>query len=129
MSLLYEKRSSGTIDEVGQRLEQAIPAHKFGLIGLIDMKEKMASKGVEFAPECRVYEVCNPVQAKKILDHDMRISSALPCRISVYEKDGSVVLSTLLPSAMIGMFECPEIVPVAKEVEVAIKAMMDEAAG
>ena len=48
----------------------------------------MAKKGVEFAHECLIFEVCQPQQAKKVLDENMSVSTALPCRISIYEEDG-----------------------------------------
>jgi uncharacterized protein (DUF302 family) len=48
----------------------------------------MAKKGVEFAQNCLINEVCQPQQAKKVLDQDMSISTALPSRISIYEEGG-----------------------------------------
>ena len=53
-----------------------------------DLRAKMTEKGVEFTRECRIYEVCNPQQAKKVLEKNMEISTALPRRISVYEEGG-----------------------------------------
>jgi len=41
----------------------------------------LRSKGIDFEEECRVFEVCNPVQAAKVLASDMRLNMALPCRI------------------------------------------------
>jgi len=35
-----------------------------------------------------VYEVCNPDIAKKVLETKGAISTALPCRISVYSEGG-----------------------------------------
>jgi len=40
----------------------------------------MAKKGVKFASECLIFEVCQPQQAKKVLDQNMSVSTALPCR-------------------------------------------------
>ena len=88
----------------------------------------MAKKGVDFAHECRLFEVCNPHQAKKVLEQRMEISTALPCRIAVFEEGGTVKLSTLRPQAMIEIFGQAELESVAREVEQAIVEMMDEAA-
>ena len=60
----------------------------------------MAKKGVEFTHECRVFEVCQPQQAKEVLEQDMSISTMLPCRISVYEEEGKTILATLKPTAL-----------------------------
>lgn len=128
MQMLHEKTAEGTIDEVGARLEQAAQKHKFGVINVVDLKAKIASKGVEFGPECRIYEVCNPNRAKEVLEKNLSISTALPCRIAVYREGGAVTLSTLLPTQVLSMFDTPEIADVAKSVEDDIKAIMDEAA-
>jgi len=128
MNMLYVKEARGTVAEIGKRLETAVKAHKFGVIGVIDLKGKMAEKGVEFGNACLIYEVCNPMRAKQVLEKDMRISTALPCRISVYEESGAVKIATLLPTETLALFSVPELAQVAQEVETEIKAMMDEAA-
>jgi uncharacterized protein (DUF302 family) len=129
MNILYEKTTEGSIDEVGARLEQAAQNHAFGVLGTIDIRQKMADKGIEFGPGCRIYEVCNPQRAKDVLDKDITISTALPCRISVFEKEGKTKVSTLLPTVMLNLYDQPELSSVAREVEDDIKAIMDEAAG
>jgi uncharacterized protein (DUF302 family) len=126
--MLYNVISEKSLEQVCAALQEAVPAHKFGLIATHNLRETMAKKGVAFDRECRVFEVCNPHQAKKVLEARMEISTALPCRISVYEEDGKVVLSTMKPSVMLGMFEVPELEPVAAEVEESMVAIMQEAA-
>jgi uncharacterized protein (DUF302 family) len=93
-----------------------------------NLKETMAKKGVAFAPECLIFEVCQPQQAKKVLDQNMSISTALPCRISVYEEGGKTVLATLKPTALLAMFNVPQLEQVAREVEDTIIKIMKEAA-
>ena len=128
MSILHVREATGTVESVGNRLEAAVKSHHFGVIAIIDLQSKMAEKGVEFGRACKIYEVCNPVQAKQVLEKHMGISTALPCRIAVYEEGGQVKLGTMLPTETLGLFAVPELAPVAQEVEQAVKAMMDEAA-
>ena len=85
-------------------------------------------KGVAFARECLIFEVCQPQQAKKVLDENMSVSTALPCRISVYEEDGKTVLATLKPTTLLGMFQSPQLERVAQEVEDTLGKIMREAA-
>ena len=80
--------SKKPLKELAADLEKAVVSHKFGILGVHDLKAKMAEKGVAFARECRIYEVCNPHQAKKVLEANLEISTALPCRISLYEEGG-----------------------------------------
>ena len=126
--MLFEVTSTKSREEIGRGLEEAAARHKFGIIATHDLRETMKNKGVEFAGECRIYEVCNPHQAKKVLETDGAISTALPCRISVYRAGGQYRIATLLPTALMEMFRKPELEPVAREVEAVIKAMMEEAA-
>lgn len=99
----------------------------FGFVG-IAMKETMAKKGVAFEPECLIFEVCQPQQAKKVLDQNMSVSTALPCRISIYEENGKAILATLKPTTLLAMFNTPQLEGVAREVEDTIVKIMNEAA-
>jgi uncharacterized protein (DUF302 family) len=125
--MLYVKEANGSVDEVAKKLEEAASANRFGVLGVHDLKQKMNAKGVEFGPECRIFEVCNPHKAKTVLETDMSISNALPCRISVYEEGGQVKVSTLRPTAILALFGRPELQPVAEEVEETMIRMIDAA--
>ena len=120
--------SSDPIDVVGSRLPEISQKHKFGVLGIHDLKEKMVSKGVAFERECRVFEVCNPHQANKVLSEAMEVSTALPCRISVYEEDGKTVLATIKPTALLTLFAIGGAEDTAREVEDTLVQIMEETA-
>ena len=65
---------------------------------------------------------------KKVLEHNMSVSTALPCRISIYEEGGKTILATLKPTTLLAMFKAPQLVEVAQEVEDTLVKMMREAA-
>ena len=127
--MLHIVESTKPLARVTADLEQAAARHKFGVLGVHDLKAKMAEKGVAFARECRIFEVCNPHQAKKVLEADLQVSTALPCRISVYEEDGKAKLATIRPTALIGLYGTPSLKGVAEEVEDTLVRIMAEAAG
>ena len=127
--MLHVVESTKPLARVIADLEQAVTRHKFGVLGVHDLKAKMAEKGVSFARECRVFEVCNPHQAKKVLEANLEISTALPCRISVYEEGGATRLATIRPTALIELYRNPELKDVAQEVEDTLVRIMTEAAG
>jgi uncharacterized protein (DUF302 family) len=127
--MLFEIDSAKTIDQVCQDLEKAVAEHKFGVMTVHNLKETMKKKGVEFDRECRIFEVCNPHQAKRVLEKNMQLSTALPCRISVFIKGDKVKLATLKPTALISLFNVPELQSVAKEVEETLIQIMRDAAG
>jgi uncharacterized protein (DUF302 family) len=126
--MLHVVESTKPLTQLAADLEQAVTRHKFGVLGVHDLKAKMAEKGVPFARECRIFEVCNPHQAKKVLEANLEISTALPCRISVYEEGGKTRLATIKPTALIGLYPNPELKGVAQEVETTLVLIMDEAA-
>jgi uncharacterized protein (DUF302 family) len=80
-------------------------------------------------PPCRVLEVCNPKQASEVLQRDMGVNLALPCRISVYEEGGTTRIGTLRPTALLGLVsQAAGLRAIADEVERAVVAMIEEAA-
>jgi len=126
--MLYQIRTSKSLKEVTLALESAAQKYEFGVIAVHDLKAKMQEKGVEFDRDCLIYEVCNPHQAKKILESNAEISTALPCRISIYSEGGGFTLATLRPTGLISLFVTPALRVVAQEVEDVILKMMEEAA-
>ena len=126
--MLHIVESAKSLDQVARDLEAAVARHKFGVLGVHDLKATMAKKGVDFARECRIFEVCNPQQAKKVLEANLEISTALPCRISVYEEGGKTKLATIKPTAMLALYPNPELKGVAQEVEATLDRIMAEAA-
>ncbi len=126
--MLYQIESKKNISEIENSLGAISSRHQFGLLTVHNLKAKMNEKGVPFEKDCLVFEVCNPHQAKKILEGNIDISNLLPCRISVYKKNGKTVLATIKPTALLAMFPNPELQKIAEEVEKTLFAIMNEAA-
>lgn len=126
--MLHIVESRKSLEQVAKDLEAAVARHKFGVLGVHDLRATMAKKGVEFARECRIFEVCNPHQAKKVLEANLEISTALPCRISVYQEGAVVKLATLKPTAVLDLYTTPGLKAVAQEVEASLEAIMADAA-
>ena len=116
--------------EVAARdLEAAVQKHQFGVLHVHDLKETLTRKGYPLAPQCRIFEVCNPQQASRVLERDVRLNMALPCRISVFEENGITKIGTILPSETLRMLSHDrEIAALAATVETTIKAIIDDAA-
>src|SRR5450631_2067001 len=126
--MLVKISTNKTVSEAAAALQAAVQANHFGVMQVHNLKETMAKKGVEFAHECLIFEVCEPQQAKKVLDQNMGVSTALPCRISIYEEGDETILATLKPTTLLAMFNAPQLEGVAQEVEHTIVKIMKEAA-
>ena len=126
--MLYVVESRKDVETAAHDLEEATKRHKFGVLHVHDLQQKMKEKGVEFPRACRILEVCNPHQASRILSQQMAVSLALPCRISVYEEGGTTKIGTILPTALLNIFPGAEsLQEVARDVEREILAIIDEA--
>jgi uncharacterized protein (DUF302 family) len=126
--MLVKLSADKTVSETATALQAAVQANHFGVMQIHNLKETMNKKGVEFARECLIFEVCQPQQAKKVLDQNMSVSTALPCRISIYEEGGRTILATLKPTTLLALFNTPQLKEVAQEVEDTIVKIMKEAA-
>jgi len=125
--MIHIKTTTKSVDEVAKALETVVPDHKFGLLHVHDLKQTMANKGVAFDTECRVFEVCNPHHAKTVLDEDIRVNLALPCRIGVWSEDGQTKVGTLLPTQLMGVFDNSDtMAATAAEVEAVMLAIIDD---
>lgn len=125
--MLVKLSTDKTVSEAAAALQAAVQANHFGVMQVHNLKETMMKKGVDFARECLIFEVCQPQQAKKVLDQNMGVSTALPCRISIYEEGGKTILATLKPTVLLAMFDAPQLEGVAQEVEATIVKIMEEA--
>ena len=45
--MLYSKETAGTVEEVVEKIQQATSQNQFGVLGIYNLKEKMANKGVK----------------------------------------------------------------------------------
>lgn len=125
--MLYTLSTIKTVNDTASALRAAVQANHFGVMQVHNLQETMLKKGVELAHECLIFEVCQPQQAKKVLDQDMSMSTLLPCRISIYEQGGSTILATLKPTVLLAMFNLPQLAHVAQEVEETVIKIMNEA--
>lgn len=126
---MYHIVESGkTFEQAAADLEAAVKNNQFGVLHIHDLGNTLRSKGVDFAEQCRIFEVCNPAQASKVLATDMRLNMALPCRISVYTEQGKTKIGMIKPVPMLAaLSQDASLVQVAQEVEASIRKMMDEA--
>lgn len=117
-----------SFEQAASDLEAAVKRHQFGVLHVHDLGNTLRGKGVDFRDECKVFEVCNPGQAAKVMGRDMRLNMALPCRISVYTEQGQTRIGLIKPAEMLaGLSQDPALLQIANEVEAQTLQMVDEA--
>ncbi len=126
--MYYIVESEKSFTQASADLEAAVKRHGFGVLHVHDIGATLRGKGIAFANECKVLEVCNPVQAAKVIAADMRLNMALPCRISVFTENGMTKIGMIKPGNMLAALSPnPELALIAAEVEKKTMLMVDEA--
>ena len=126
--MYYIVESSKSFDQASADLDAAVKKHNFGVLHTHDLGNTLRGKGIAFTEQCKVFEVCNPGQAAKVMATDMRLNMALPCRISVYTENGKTLIGMITPEQMLSaLSQDPVLVQVGKEVEAKTIEMIDEA--
>lgn len=126
--MYYIVETDKSFDQASADLEAAVKRHQFGVLHIHDLQASLRNKGIAFDEQCKVFEVCNPAQAAKVLSIDMRLNMALPCRISVFTEKGKTKIGLIKPEQMLsGLSQDVMLIQVAKEVEEKTIQMVDEA--
>ena len=126
MDIKYKVSTKKTFEKALEDLKSSLSNHNFGVLWELSFKDKLAEKGLEFDKNFTVLEVCNPKQAKEVLEANIEVGFFLACKMVVYEDDDTVYLGMPKPSMLINMVDS-ELSPIAEEVENVLKVAIEEA--
>lgn len=127
MDVNYEVKTNKTFSTAVEDLKKSLSENNFGVLWELNFKDKLQEKGLEFHQNFKVLEVCNPKQAKEVLDLHIEAGYFLPCKMVVYEKENSVFMGMMRPTSMIGLFGQNELLSIAQQVETVLKKALDDA--
>ncbi len=126
--MYYVVETAKSFEQAATDLEAAVKKHGFGVLHVHDLGATLRAKGIAFDEQCKVFEVCNPVQAAKVLATDMRLNMALPCRISVFTEHLKTKIGLIKPVQMLSaLSQDATLLQTAREVEEKTIQMVDEA--
>jgi uncharacterized protein (DUF302 family) len=96
--MVVPERSNASFEETCARVEREVEAADGWSFPMdsFDMTAKLAEKGAvpDNVKRIKLYFVCSPPVAKRVLGNTPKLSAIMPCSWSVYElSDGSVWLS------------------------------------
>jgi len=121
MNIIYEKSTKKSLHEAIKSLEENLKEKDFGILWQFNFKDKFKEKELEFREDFVILEVCNPKQAKKVLEKNIHIGYVLPCKMVVRSENDKIYIGMTSPETLIGLFDSPELKKVAKEVEESLK--------
>ena len=126
--MYYIVETDKSFAQASTDLDSAVKGLGFGVLHVHDLGGTLRSKGIAFDEECKIFEICNPGQAAKVLATDMRLNMALPCRISVFTEKGKTKIGLIKPVQMLSaLSQDAALIQVAKEVEEKSIQMVDAA--
>lgn len=126
--MYYIMKSEKSFETAVGDLEAAVKKHGFGVLHVHDLGTTLRNKRVDFKENCKIFEVCNPAQAAKVLTIDMNLNMALPCRVSVFTQNGQTKIGLIKPAAMLAALSQDEALrKTAQEVETSLIQMVDDA--
>lgn len=123
----YRRECPLDFDETVAAVEDAIARHGFSIRSVHDIQATLAAKGFRIKP-IRMYEVVGPRDPDSS-GPDPRLARLMPCRINVFEEEGSVVVTVLRPSLLCRVFPEDELDEPAAALERVLVALVNDSVG
>lgn len=125
MTYGIKKKSDASFTDTIERVKAALAEEGFGVLTDIDVAETLKKKLDVSWDAYRILGACNPKLAYRALTADREIGLLLPCNVIVYEEDGSVFVSAILPSAAMAAVDSDDIRAVAEEAEEKLRRVIE----
>jgi uncharacterized protein (DUF302 family) len=128
MDINYQVKTDKSFEKALEDLKKGLRTINFGVLWELNFKDKFKEKNLEFDRNFMVLEVCNPQQAKEVLNINIEAGYFLPCKVVVYENEDSVFIGMPKPTSLISMIDGKdELTSIAKDVEKYLKSAIDGA--
>lgn len=122
----YRKQVSLPFTEAVEKTRQELAKEGFGILTEIDVKAAFKEKlGVDYGNYI-ILGACNPSLAHKALEAEKEIGLLLPCNVIIYEDEGSVFVSSILPKVAMSMVESAALAEVADAAQEKLKKVIDQ---
>lgn len=121
----YKKQINLSFTDTILKVKDELKKEGFGVLTEINVKDTMKKKIDVDYDEYVILGACNPEFAHKALQVDKQIGLLLPCNVVVYEDDGVVIVSAIMPTVAMSVADLPALAEVAREVEEKLKKVID----
>ncbi len=125
----YTVTVNKTVDEAVASLAESLQKRQFGVLWQLDVPAKLQEKGVtDFQGPFRILEVCNPREAAQVLSTNLNVGYFLPCKIVVFEEQGTTKIGMPKPSFLMNVLGDERLQETAVRVEKVLQEAIDEVA-
>ena len=125
MKIGYKKQVDLSFVDAEKKAREELAKEGFGIITEINAKETFKKKLDVFFENYIILGACQPKSALKVLRIDKEIGLLLPCNVIIYEEDGKVYVSAIIPSVAMGMVNNADLAPIASGIEEKLKRVVD----
>lgn len=125
MEYYFNKKLNSSFDEAIKLTTEALKNEGFGIITVIDMREKLKEKlNVDFK-KYTILGACNPPYAYKALQIEDKIGTMLPCNVVVQElSENQIEVAAVNPIASMMAIQNPLLREVADEITKKLQKVM-----
>lgn len=124
MDFDYTVTTEKSFDEAVKAVEQKTKDAGFRVLYVHDVTATLKEKNFEIEPY-KIVEICNAKSAYAVLKADIKIGLCLPCKISVYQKDGETYISGMRPTVLSQFFPDVNLGNLHTEVDTIIRGVID----
>jgi len=121
----YSKKTNLGFNDAVTRVRAELSKEGFGVITEINVKDTLKKKLDINFNNYLILGACNPSFAHRALLAEIEIGLMLPCNIIVYENNGDVIISSILPSIAMNMIDNNELKDIANQVEKKLRNVIE----
>ncbi|KGX92840.1 hypothetical protein N781_13160 [Pontibacillus halophilus JSM 076056 = DSM 19796] len=122
----YTLETKKSVEQTVDSIQASLKSEGFGVLWDFNVKDTLQEKGYELNHTYRILEVCNPGEAKSMIDQNPLVSYFLPCKVVVYEEDGLTKLGMARPTKLIEFINDDKLNDTAKDIEERMIACMNQ---
>lgn len=117
---------SGSMDEVCEKVTEALKTEGFGVLTEIDVQATLKKKIDVDRKPYKILGACNPQLANQAINAEPDIGLLLPCNVVVREEDdGSITVAFMDPAAVLEMVDNAKVHEIAPQVKAKLEKVRD----
>lgn len=121
----YKKQVNVSFEKALEKTREELQDEGFGVLTEIDVKATLKKKLDVDYDNYIILGACNPPFAYQALQAEKDIGLLLPCNVIVYEQEGEIFVSAIVPTVAMNMVENEELRGIAEQVELKLKKVID----
>jgi uncharacterized protein (DUF302 family) len=121
----YTIETRRDVGETVELLTRALNSKGFGVLSTIDVRKIIKQKLGEDMNDYVILDICSPRDAKQAIDAHKDVELILPCKMTVFEDRGRIMISLYKPTEAIKLLGFEDLNPLAQHAEKELRSAMD----